>query len=74
MTKLLLSLAAAALVAGCATPDAQTAAGDTSEKVYRTGSNIPKKRGSSDVRVLAPGDLESLRSNRSANTGRGPGK
>jgi hypothetical protein len=65
-------LAAAALLAGCAL-DPQAATVDSSEKVYRTGSNIPKNRGTSDVRVLPPGDLESLKSNRSANTGRGPG-
>ena len=73
MKNLLLSLAAAALLAACATSDVQTAAEGSEEKVYRTGSNIPKKRSTSDVRVLSPGDLESLRSNRSANTGRGPG-
>ena len=71
MKSLLLCLSAAALVAGCATPDAQTANEVTSERAYRTGSNIPKK--DSNVRTLPPGDLEALRSRNTANTGRGPG-
>ena len=71
MIRFVTCLAAAILATGCAPLEPQ-AATETSDKVYRTGSNIPKKRGGSDVRVLAPGDLESLRSNRSANTGRAP--
>ena len=68
MRSLLLCLSAAALLGGCATPDAQTANEVTSERAYRTGSNIPKK---DNVRTLPPGDLEALRSSSSANTGRG---
>jgi ABC-type uncharacterized transport system auxiliary subunit len=68
MKSLFLCLSAAALLAGCATPDAQTGNEVVSERAYRTGSNIPKK---DNVRIVPPGDLEALRSSSSANTGRG---
>ena len=65
-TRLLIA-AAAALLASCATDPAAQA---PDEKLYSTGSNIPRRdRG---VHTMSPADFEHVRNTSSANTGKAP--
>jgi hypothetical protein len=70
MKRLLVPLAAALLLGGCAAPDAVSSADTPSEREYPTGSNIPRKSkapadsnipmGAAGVRVYSREDLERL--------------
>lgn len=72
MKKLVLSIAPALLVAACALDQASTSTEPSSEKVYRTGSNIPRKD-SGSTQTVSPEEMERMRDAASANMGRGRG-
>ena len=65
----LLIVAAATLLAACA---ADPAARGVEEKVYATGSNIPKRE--RNVHTMTPEDFEHVRNSATANTVRKPGQ
>jgi hypothetical protein len=72
MKKLLLALAPVVLLAACAMDPASTSTEASNDKVYRTGSNIPRKD-KGDVQTMTPEEMEQMRNSSRANTGRGPG-
>jgi hypothetical protein len=69
MKRVLFAVATAAIVAGCATQDANQAEGGYVEKEYRVGSNLPARKGGADpVTTISSEDLERAR-NSSLNPG-----
>ena len=70
--KKLLALVPAVLLAACAMDPATTSTEPSSEKVYTTGSNIPRKD-KGNVHTMTPEEMEQMRNSGRANTGRGPG-
>ena len=64
----LLVVAAATLIASCANHPAAQAPAD--EKVYATGSNIPRR--DRNVHTITPEAFQEMRNATSANTGRSP--
>jgi len=70
MKKLML-IVPAVLLAACAMDQASTSTEPT-EKVYTTGSNIPRKD-NGGVQTVSPEEMEQARNAGRANTGRGPG-
>jgi hypothetical protein len=71
MKKLFLALTPVVLLAACAM-DPSTSTEASNDKVYRTGSNIPRKD-KGDVQTMTPEEMEQMRNSGRANTGRGPG-
>ena len=72
--KLLIALASTLLLAACAATEPTASNGDTAEKVYTTGSNIPRKeKPKGSVSEMSTQDMERMRDQSRANTGRGPG-
>ena len=69
--KKLMALVPAFLLAACAMDQASTSTEPT-EKVYTTGSNIPRKDKGS-VQSMTPEEMEQMRNSSRGNTGRGPG-
>ena len=72
MKKLVLSIAPAILLAACAVDQTTTSTEPTADKVYRTGSNIPRKDGG-NAQTMSPEEMERMRDAASANMGRGRG-
>jgi hypothetical protein len=73
MKKLFLAIAPAILLAACAVDQAATTSTEpAADKVYRTGSNIPRKDGGS-AQTVSPEEMERMRDAASANMGRGRG-
>ncbi|HEX7560332.1 MAG TPA: hypothetical protein VF386_14115 [Usitatibacter sp.] len=70
MKRVLFAVATAAIVAGCATQDANQAEGGYVEKEYRVGSNLPSRHTSTaeGVTTISAEDLERAR-NSSLNPG-----
>jgi hypothetical protein len=71
MKKLALCVCAGLLVSACATDPASTAEPMT-DKVYRTGSNIPAREASGVVTV-SPESVERQRDQSTGNVGKRPG-
>ena len=72
MKKLLAALAPAVLLAACAMDQTTTSTEPATDKVYRTGSNIPRKD-TGEVKTMSSEEMEQMRNQSRANTGRGPG-
>ena len=74
MRKLLIALAPSLLLVACATTQA-TASGDApEERVYTTGSNIPRSsKPKGTVSEVSKEEMERMRDQSRASTGRGPG-
>jgi hypothetical protein len=77
---LVLALASSIVLAACATAATEpttsngAANGSSEEKVYTTGSNIPRgNRPKGSVTEMSKEDMERARDQARANTGRGPG-
>ena len=70
MKRVLFAVATAAIVASCAQQDVNQAEGGYVEKVYRVGSNLPARHGSTadGVTTISAEDLERAR-NSSLNPG-----
>jgi hypothetical protein len=77
MKEILVSVAAAILLGGCAGPDAVSSADPPSEREYPTGSNIPRKSkapadaniplGAVGARVYTRDDLERIQNSGASN-------
>jgi hypothetical protein len=69
MKRVLIAVATAAIVGGCAQQGVNTADGPYVEKEYRVGSNLPARKGGADpVTTISSEDLERAR-NSSLNPG-----
>jgi len=74
MTKMLsLLFAASMLAAGCAAPDNMASGEPTTDKVYRTGTNIPE-RDRGGVVSTSPDEFERQRSQNAGTLVRDPSK
>ena len=73
MKKLVLSIAPVVLVAACAMDQPSTSTEPAAnDKVYTTGSNIPR-RDKGSVQTMTPEEVEQMRSAAQGNMGRGRG-